>query len=83
MFVMMEFDYAASAELFTRSGVKARLRYRRFPRAAEAIQHAVEQLSPRDLLVATLTVEGESYNGREIRALYEDVGYPLNRTPPQ
>jgi hypothetical protein len=41
--VMSEFDYTAPAELFGAHG-RAGLRYRRFPRSAEAIRYAMEKL---------------------------------------
>src|SRR5262249_61048940 len=52
-------DYAAPAELFLakRSGSpRARLGYRRFPSAAEAIRFAIEELPPSRLLGAYMQV---------------------------
>jgi hypothetical protein len=75
---MSDFDYMASAELFAAQG-RSGLRYRRFPRAAEAIRYAIEKL-PADLLLASrLEVEEQRYDGQQIRALYESDSYPLPR----
>ena len=78
---MSDFDYMASAELFAAQG-RSGLRYRRFPRAAEAIRYAIEKL-PADLLLASrLEVEEQQYDGQQIRALYESEAYPLTRKLP-
>ena len=78
------FDYGAEAELFPkRSGlnVRRKMGYRRFPRAADAIQFAVETLSPALLDGACLEVEEERVSGRGIRLLYDDARFPLQRNP--
>ena len=78
---MIEFDYAAEAELFlTRSKRSGNLaRYRRFARAADAIRFAIEEL-PRELLLGTHLQVGEGrYGGEGIRRLYHGAGYPLPR----
>ena len=75
---MSDFDYMAPAELFV---VQARggLKCRRFPRGAEAIRYAIEKL-PANLLAGTrLEVEEQSYDGKQIRALYDNDDYPLKR----
>jgi hypothetical protein len=77
------FDYAAEAELFSRSARKKTPRpplgYKRFARAADAIQFAIEEL-PLELLVGTFLEVGEKrFQSREIRSLYESDAYPLAR----
>jgi hypothetical protein len=75
---MIKFDYSASAELFAAHGRKG-LRYRRFSKAAEAIQYAVEKLPGVALPTTSIEVDHERYDSRQIRALYYDVSYPLAR----
>jgi len=53
--------------------------YRRFAQAAEAIQFAIEELSPELLIGAFLEVNEERFNSNEIRRLYEHAEYPLVR----
>ena len=75
---MINFDYSAPAELFAAHG-RAGLRYRRFSRAAEAIRYAVEKLPGEALPATSIEVEHERYDAKQIRALYENDGYPLAR----
>jgi hypothetical protein len=75
---MMVFNYAAPAELFAAHGRKG-LRYRRFSKAAEAIQYAVEKLPGEVLPATSIEVARERYGPEQIRALYESDGYPLPR----
>ena len=75
---MPVFDYTASAELYAAQG-RTGLRYRRFPRAAEAIQYAVEKL-PSDLFPGTrLEVRRHHYDSKQICSLYESDAFPLAR----
>lgn len=81
-----EFDYAAEAELFpTRRRLPRRqpLGYRRFAHAAQALQFAIEDLSPELLVGAFLEVDERRYNCEEIRRLYEGADYPLPRVGPK
>jgi len=78
---MSSFDYTASAELFVAKG-RSGLRYRRFPKAAEAIRYAIEKLPPKVLSGTSLEVNDERYNATQIRTLYESERYPLTRKEP-
>jgi hypothetical protein len=76
------FDYGADAELFPgRSGLKYLKKngYRRFSRADEAIQFAIEELRPELLSGAYLEVEEERFDASQIRQLYDDARFPLPR----
>ena len=79
---MADFDYTALAELFAAGSTNSRrprVEYRRFPRAAEAIQFAVEQLGPGLLRASCMEVNETRYSGDEIEQLYLDEAYPLRR----
>jgi hypothetical protein len=76
------FDYDSAAELFPtrmRKGWRQPLTYRRFARAADAIQFAVETLPPAVLLGTYLQVEEQRFAGHAIRRLYDSSDYPLTR----
>jgi hypothetical protein len=75
------FDYTAPAELFPSRMKKGRpqTRYRRFDTAAEAIRFAVEEIAPPALLGAYLEVNETRLGMNEIRELYEDAAFPLQR----
>lgn len=80
------FDYSADAELFPgRSGYKSRgkLSYRRFSRAADAIAFAIEKLPPGLLQGTFLEVNEERFDASQIRSLYNDAGFPLQRSASQ
>ena len=75
-------DYGASADLYTkRSGMKVHRKtmYRRFSNAADAIHFAMESLSPELLQNALLEVGEERFTGDQIRTLYNDDAFPLQR----
>jgi hypothetical protein len=76
------FDYGAEADLFPSKGRKSRrqaIRYRRFVRASDAIQFAIEEL-PAEFLVGTYLEVGEArFDSHAIRRLYDSGEYPLAR----
>ena len=74
----MAFDYSAPAELFlSKRAGKARVNYRRFATAAEAIRYAVEALPDLRKLGVRMQIGDERFNCDEIRRLYDDSDYPL------
>jgi hypothetical protein len=75
------FDYSAAAELFPRRSRKRpkQIAYRRFASAADAIQFAMEILSPALLPGTFLEANDERLGAGQIRQLYEDEGFPLPR----
>jgi len=76
----MSIDYAASAELFpSRRYAKSLARYRRFAKAAEAVQYVIEEMPEAWLNGTYLDINGTRFEGRQIRALYDAEGYPLKR----
>jgi hypothetical protein len=76
--VMLHFEYSAPAELYIATGHSGRI-FRRFTTAAEAIQFAVETLTPASLNGSHLVVDDERYIGLQIRDLYASKNYPLKR----
>ena len=78
---MENFDFNAPAELFPSRNRKvvSRVKYRRFPKAAEAIRFAVEELPEPLLLGATIQIGDERFGHQQIRALYDSERYPLKR----
>lgn len=80
------FDYGSEAELFpTRPGKGRRqtLTFRRFARAADAVQFAVEKLPAAALNGTCLEVDEQRYAGNAIRRLYDSADYPLARPSPR
>ena len=81
--VVTVFDYTAPAELFVGKGRGSsggsHMTYRRFPTSAEAVEYAVETLSPVSLNSAALVVGEDRYNGEQIRELYAGKQYSLSR----
>ena len=80
--IRMSFDYTAPAELFIAKrsgGPRAPLGYRRFPSAAQAIRFAIEELPAGRILGAFMQVGDSRFDAEEIRLLYNDDKYPLQR----
>jgi hypothetical protein len=78
----MTFDYSSPADLFTaksKSTLGARLAYRRFTTADEAIGFAVEDVPALRMLGAWLQVGDERFDSEKIHRLYESDNYPLQR----
>jgi len=75
------FNYAAPAELFYNGSSRSnrKMSYRRFPTAAEAIAFAVEELGAAAIGFATLVVDEDRFERRQIRRLYDAPEYPLIR----
>jgi hypothetical protein len=75
-------DYSMEASLYYSKSADSRQRslvFRRFPKAADAIRFAVEELTPKILASCSLEINDEHYFGREIRPLYDDGDFPLRR----
>jgi hypothetical protein len=80
---MISFDYYAEAGLFpskTRSPRHKRVGYKRFTRAADAIRFAIEELPLTSLTGTWLEVGEDRFDHGDIRRLYDDQAYPLERT---
>jgi hypothetical protein len=76
------FDFTTEAELYharSRTGRRQPVGYKRFPRAADAIRFAVEDLPPELLVTSVLEVDEKRYDSHAIRRLYGSAGYPLTR----
>jgi hypothetical protein len=78
---MAKFDYGAPAELFPSRNRKIRqtVKYRRFDKAAEAIQFAMEELPEPVLLGAFIVIDEARLGHKDIRELYESPDYPLKK----
>ena len=81
---MAPFDYDHEAELFPVRTPRSRGKsfgYRRFERAADAIQFAMEEVLPSQSLAgAYLEVDEQRFDAAGIRLLYESPEYPLIRS---
>ncbi len=80
---MAKFDYNVPAELFPSRSRKVKMaqsmKYRRFDKAADAIQFAIEKMPEPLLLGAYIEVNEERLGHQDIRQLYESADYPLKR----
>lgn len=80
--VMIDFDYAAPAEVFacrSRGSSQRPVIYRRFKSGAEAIRFAIEEL-PSDVLFGTVVeVHEKRFDAAQIRKLYDSKDFPLQR----
>ncbi len=76
----MTIDYSTPAEVYpTRRYAKAQARYRRFSTAAEAVRYAIEDMPGTWLIGTFLDVDGDRFDDKGIRALYDAPDYPLQR----
>jgi hypothetical protein len=80
---MTGFDFTATAALLCSPDTRAPRRHLRFEGAAEAIRHAIEQLSGESFLGSVLEVGEERYDARLIQKLYAADDYPLARSHPK
>ena len=78
---MDKFNYTAMAELYPsrRYAKSQQTQYRRFNRAAEAIQYMMEEMPSSWLAGSFLEVNEQRFEGAAVRALYEAAAYPLPR----
>jgi hypothetical protein len=78
---MSKFDYSAPAELFPSRNrkIKQVMKYRRFDKAADAIQFAMEELPTPLLLGAVIVIDEARLGHQDIRDLYESADYPLKK----
>ncbi len=82
---MTDFNYDAPAEFYGWKGQGMRrgaVTYRRFTTAAEAIRHAIEDVSSTALRSCALEANGKRIQGREIWTLYANPRFPLQRASP-
>ena len=76
----MSFNYDAASGPLSRPWPQGLCgAYRRFDTAAEAIRFAIEELPPPLLVGAYLQVEDERFDSDQIRELYRNAAYPLER----
>lgn len=78
---MENFNFGAKAELFAsrRYAKTNQAQYRRFSTAAEAVRFVIEDLPVAARAGSYLEVNEQRFEGATIRALYDDVAYPLER----
>lgn len=77
---MTDFDYGASAALYTARGYgrKTPLVFRRFETAADAIRHAVEEL-PSDTALVYIETDDCRIDRARLRELYDSPEFPISR----
>lgn len=75
------FDYSAAADLYPSRIARgsAKVSYRRFGRAADALRFAIEDMPARLLKGTLLEVDERRFNGDQIRELYCAEAYPHDR----
>jgi hypothetical protein len=78
---MAKFDYSAPAELFPSRNrkISQRVKYRRFDKAADAIQFAMEELPEPLLLGATIVLDETRLSHKDIRELYDSADFPRKK----
>lgn len=76
------FNYAASADLYPSRVARgsAKVTYRRFGRAADALRYAIEDMPTKLLRGTLLEVDERRFTGDQIRELYDASAYPLDRS---
>jgi hypothetical protein len=80
---MIGFDFTTAAALFCSPDNRRPMLCLRFEGAAEAIRHAIEQLSGESLRGSVLEVGEERYDAGLIQKLYASNDYPLGRSHPK
>lgn len=78
---MNTIDFNARANLYLGRDWRTALAQgaRTFSTAAKAIRFALEEAAPVSLHGALLIVEGRTYASKDLRSLYQDGRYPLDR----
>ena len=79
---MEPFRYSDPAEAYVANGIKGcrnNMAYRRFETAAKAIRFIVEDLPASRRVGTVMEVNERRHFHQEIRALYDDEAFPLDR----
>jgi hypothetical protein len=80
-----DFDYHAPADFYgwkSQGRGKGVVTFRRFSSGAEAVRHAIEDVSSGALGRCVVEVNGQRFHGNDIRILYASHRFPLRRAMP-
>ena len=80
---MTGFDFSAAAALLSYPDNRPPMCCLRFECAADAIRHAIEQLSAESLRGSVLEVDDQRYDAGVIQMLYASDDFPLARSHPK